>query len=132
MSVSGTAPSGTAPRPVTAAARATDLSEVFGEGETRVVALDGVSVAFGRGEYTAIMGPSGSGKSTRSGWTRWSGSSACARRARPTAAGLKRIQDSHPVRVGGSPDSPPGSVRTASTWFTPIRLRSKETADAAM
>ncbi|WP_327355219.1 ABC transporter ATP-binding protein [Streptomyces sp. NBC_01304] len=47
-----------------AAARATDLSKVYGAGETRVVALDSVSVDFGRGRFTAIMGPSGSGKST--------------------------------------------------------------------
>ena len=46
------------------AARATGLSKVYGEGETRVVALDSVSVEFGRGRFTAIMGPSGSGKST--------------------------------------------------------------------
>ncbi|MFH8348188.1 ATP-binding cassette domain-containing protein, partial [Streptomyces sp. NPDC018045] len=46
------------------AARATDLSKVYGEGETRVVALDQVSVEFGRARFTAIMGPSGSGKST--------------------------------------------------------------------
>ncbi|MFJ9849955.1 ABC transporter ATP-binding protein [Streptomyces sp. NPDC101150] len=46
------------------AARATDLSKVYGEGETRVVALDSVSVEFGKARFTAIMGPSGSGKST--------------------------------------------------------------------
>ncbi|MFF2044927.1 ABC transporter ATP-binding protein [Kitasatospora sp. NPDC058170] len=46
------------------AARATGLSKVHGEGETRVVALDDVNVVFGQGEFTAIMGPSGSGKST--------------------------------------------------------------------
>ncbi|CAM5642785.1 ABC transporter ATP-binding protein OS=Streptomyces alboniger OX=132473 GN=CP975_14200 PE=3 SV=1 [Streptomyces alboniger] len=46
------------------AARATDLSKVYGQGETQVVALDHVSVDFGQGEFTAIMGPSGSGKST--------------------------------------------------------------------
>ncbi|MET7298665.1 ABC transporter ATP-binding protein [Embleya sp. NPDC005575] len=46
------------------AAVATDLTKVYGTGETRVIALDGVSVGFRRAEYTAIMGPSGSGKST--------------------------------------------------------------------
>ncbi|MGW0737649.1 ABC transporter ATP-binding protein [Streptomyces sp. NPDC002851] len=46
------------------AARATGLSKVYGTGETRVVALDSVSVGFERGRFTAIMGPSGSGKST--------------------------------------------------------------------
>jgi putative ABC transport system ATP-binding protein len=49
---------------MTAAARATDLSKIYGEGETRVVALDSVSVEFRGAEFTAIMGPSGSGKST--------------------------------------------------------------------
>ncbi|WP_042368740.1 ABC transporter ATP-binding protein [Streptacidiphilus neutrinimicus] len=48
----------------TAAARASDLSKVYGSGDTRVTALDHVSVEFYRGEFTAIMGPSGSGKST--------------------------------------------------------------------
>ncbi|MGY5124959.1 ABC transporter ATP-binding protein [Streptomyces nigrescens] len=46
------------------AARATELTKVYGEGEIRVVALDSVTVEFGRGRFTAIMGPSGSGKST--------------------------------------------------------------------
>ncbi|MFI1955446.1 ABC transporter ATP-binding protein [Streptomyces xinghaiensis] len=54
----------TAARPTTVAARATDLTKVYGQGETQVVALDGVSADFRRGEFTAIMGPSGSGKST--------------------------------------------------------------------
>jgi putative ABC transport system ATP-binding protein len=43
---------------------ATDLHRRFGEGATAVDALAGVTVAFERGRYTAIMGPSGSGKST--------------------------------------------------------------------
>ncbi|OZD07289.1 peptide ABC transporter ATP-binding protein [Rhodococcus sp. 06-235-1A] len=46
------------------AARAVDVSKVYGSGDTQVHALSGVSVDFARGEFTAIMGPSGSGKST--------------------------------------------------------------------
>ena len=46
-----------------AAARVEGLSKVYGTGDTRVVALDDVTLAFA-GEFTAIMGPSGSGKST--------------------------------------------------------------------
>ncbi|MDT5325074.1 MAG: putative transport system ATP-binding protein [Mycobacterium sp.] len=46
------------------AARAEGVSKIYGEGGTRVVALDDVSAAFTRGAFTAIMGPSGSGKST--------------------------------------------------------------------
>ncbi|GLY20936.1 ABC transporter ATP-binding protein [Micromonospora sp. NBRC 101691] len=48
----------------TAAVAAVDVVKVYGRGETAVRALDGVSVGFGRGRFTAIMGPSGSGKST--------------------------------------------------------------------
>ncbi|MEA2521971.1 MAG: putative transport system ATP-binding protein, partial [Actinomycetota bacterium] len=44
--------------------RAVDLSKIYGVGDARVTALDAVTVAFGSGEFTAIMGPSGSGKST--------------------------------------------------------------------
>ena len=36
----------------------------FGEGSTRVRALDEITVAFESGHFSAIMGPSGSGKST--------------------------------------------------------------------
>ena len=43
---------------------ATDLHRRFGEGDTAVDALDGVTTAFERDRFTAIMGPSGSGKST--------------------------------------------------------------------
>ncbi|MCL3860292.1 ABC transporter ATP-binding protein [Actinotalea sp. K2] len=45
-------------------ASARDLVKIYGKGETAVRALDGISVDFGRGDLTAIMGPSGSGKST--------------------------------------------------------------------
>jgi len=38
--------------------------KVYGRGDTEVVALDDVSIAFDAGQFTAIMGPSGSGKST--------------------------------------------------------------------
>jgi putative ABC transport system ATP-binding protein len=43
---------------------ATDVRRRYGEGPTAVDALAGVSVAFDRGRFSAIMGPSGSGKST--------------------------------------------------------------------
>ena len=46
------------------AAHAVDVSKVYGHGEAEVRALDGVSVDFDAGRFTAIMGPSGSGKST--------------------------------------------------------------------
>ncbi|MFD5586919.1 ABC transporter ATP-binding protein [Streptomyces sp. NPDC127063] len=49
---------------VRTAARVVDAVKVYGSGDTAVRALDGVSVAFPAGRFTAIMGPSGSGKST--------------------------------------------------------------------
>ena len=46
------------------AARAVDVSKVYGRGEAEVRALDRINVEFYAGRFTAIMGPSGSGKST--------------------------------------------------------------------
>jgi len=44
--------------------RVTDLVKVYGEGETRICALDRVSFDIRAGEMVAVMGASGSGKST--------------------------------------------------------------------
>jgi putative ABC transport system ATP-binding protein len=47
-----------------AAVSVADLVKTYGTGDAAVRALDGISVDFGAGQFTAIMGPSGSGKST--------------------------------------------------------------------
>src|SRR5215213_5211773 len=41
-----------------------ELTRSYGEGDTSVDALRGVSIEIARGKLTAVMGPSGSGKST--------------------------------------------------------------------
>ncbi|HKA94367.1 MAG TPA: ABC transporter ATP-binding protein [Acidimicrobiia bacterium] len=48
----------------TVAARAEEVTKIYGIGEAAVRALNNITVDFGAGRYTAIMGPSGSGKST--------------------------------------------------------------------
>ena len=53
-----------APAPASSIVRLQDVSKIYGSGDAQVRALDDVSVGFGAGEFTAIMGPSGSGKST--------------------------------------------------------------------
>jgi putative ABC transport system ATP-binding protein len=52
-------PNGTRP-----AARAVNVTKVYGQGDAAVRALDGITVEFAPGQFSAIMGPSGSGKST--------------------------------------------------------------------
>jgi putative ABC transport system ATP-binding protein len=46
------------------AASAVNAVKRYGQGDTEVLALDHIDVAFEQGRMTAIMGPSGSGKST--------------------------------------------------------------------
>lgn len=48
----------------TIAVRSQDLTKVYGDGESAVMALDKVSLALDSGEMTAVIGASGSGKST--------------------------------------------------------------------
>jgi len=50
--------------PAAPAAHAVALRKTYGTGQAAVHALAGITVAFDRGRFTAVMGPSGSGKST--------------------------------------------------------------------
>jgi len=64
MTMTSSSPTADHGAPGEVAARAVDAHKVYGEGDTEVKALDGVSVDFAAGQFAAIMGPSGSGKST--------------------------------------------------------------------
>jgi putative ABC transport system ATP-binding protein len=57
-------PTPTPPQASGVAARAEDAVKVYGSGDAEVRALDGVSIGFPSGAFSAVMGPSGSGKST--------------------------------------------------------------------
>lgn len=48
----------------TPAAQAVNAVKTYGRDDTEVRALDGVTIGFAHGKFSAIMGPSGSGKST--------------------------------------------------------------------
>ena len=48
----------------TPALEVVELTRTYGSGAGEIAALRGVSLAFGRSTFTAVMGPSGSGKST--------------------------------------------------------------------
>ena len=62
MQSSSSRPTPAAAPPAVVTAR--DLVRRYGEGDTAVDALRGVSVDIAAGRLTAVMGPSGSGKST--------------------------------------------------------------------
>jgi putative ABC transport system ATP-binding protein len=47
-----------------AVAELTNVSKLYGSGDTMVRALDGLNLVVNRGDYLAVMGASGSGKST--------------------------------------------------------------------
>ena len=66
MTVTPIAPHFRGPEPteVPSAVAAADVSRRYGEGESAVDALRGVSLEVPSGQFTAVMGASGSGKST--------------------------------------------------------------------
>jgi putative ABC transport system ATP-binding protein len=64
LAMSGDAAAATQPTTSGAVVAARDVARRFGEGDTAVDALRGVSLDVAKARLTAVMGPSGSGKST--------------------------------------------------------------------
>ena len=64
MDTTTSIPSPTPAQVPSIAARAEDLVKIYGAGDAEVRALDGISIGFPTGGFSAVMGPSGSGKST--------------------------------------------------------------------
>ena len=62
MAIAKTTPTSTSTTKVMA--QVSNAYKIYGKGDTEVRALNGVSITFDKGVFTAIMGPSGSGKST--------------------------------------------------------------------
>jgi putative ABC transport system ATP-binding protein len=64
MTPETTGPPAGPPRPAELAARAREVTRIYGHGTAAVTALDRASLDIPAGSFTAVMGPSGSGKST--------------------------------------------------------------------
>ncbi len=64
MTITDHPPAGQPVAPNPPAARSVDLVKTYGTEDAVVRALDGVTIEFEQGRFTAVMGPSGSGKST--------------------------------------------------------------------
>ena len=41
-----------------------NVSKIYGTGEVKIVAVDGISFEIAKGEFVVIVGPSGAGKTT--------------------------------------------------------------------
>ena len=62
--MSAEAPQTAPAAPSTAVVSAREVTRRYGEGDTAVDALRGVTLEIPKGQFAAVMGPSGSGKST--------------------------------------------------------------------